>query len=114
MIENNNLIIPENIDLRKPCGYLEFVNLQMCAEKIITDSGGIQKEAYLLKKGCITLRSETEWVETVESGWNLLLDINKNVNIMKEIEEFTVPSYQPEIFGSNVAKKMTIILNKLL
>lgn len=105
-------ILPENLILTEPQGYLDFMMLQTCAKKIITDSGGIQKEAFLLRKPCITLRTETEWVETVASGWNLLLDPSTN-NIAEQIMEFAVPDEQPEIFGVNVAQKMKAIIDGL-
>lgn len=56
-----------------PVGYLENVSLTKYAARVVTDSGGLQKEAYVLTVPCITLRESTEWVETVESGWNLLM-----------------------------------------
>ena len=62
--------LPDNVVLVDPVGFLEMVALQTRAEVIATDSGGLQKEAYLAGVPCVTLRSETEWVETVEAGWN--------------------------------------------
>jgi UDP-GlcNAc3NAcA epimerase len=70
----NNYQIPGNIQMIDPQGYLDFIVLEYYSKRIITDSGGIQKEAYILCKPCITLRTETEWVETVKEKWNLLIN----------------------------------------
>lgn len=113
IIDQNNITIPDNIILIKPVGYLEFVELQSKCKKIITDSGGIQKEAYILKKPCITLRSETEWVETVNAGWNLLINPSLENNFSNQIESFEQSREHPSIFGENVAEKMVEIINSI-
>ncbi|RPH30773.1 MAG: UDP-N-acetylglucosamine 2-epimerase (non-hydrolyzing) [Bacteroidales bacterium] len=110
IVEKNGITIPSNFVLTKPLGYLDFIKLQEASTRIITDSGGIQKEAFLLKKPCITLRSETEWVETVAEGWNLLLDVF-SPNLIGRIESFNPTHKAKQVFGLNVTKKMISIIN---
>ena len=102
--------IPKNITITEPQGYLDFITLENFSTRIITDSGGIQKEAYILKKPCITLRTETEWVETVSEKWNLLVNPTDK-NITERIEAFQPPKTQNEIFGKDVTDKMVTIIN---
>jgi UDP-GlcNAc3NAcA epimerase len=107
-----NYTVPENIQLIDPQGYLDFIALEHAAKRIITDSGGIQKEAYILRKPCITLRSETEWVETVTEKWNLLLNPSSE-NIASQILNFVVPQMQNNIFGEDVTPQMISIINNI-
>jgi UDP-N-acetylglucosamine 2-epimerase len=76
MIDDLGLEVKPNVSLIEPVGPLDILILQENADCILTDSGGMQKEAYLLGVRCITLREETEWVETVSAGWNQLADVD--------------------------------------
>jgi len=108
----SHYLVPPNIYLTEPLGYLDFIILENLAKRIITDSGGIQKEAYILKKPCITLRTETEWVETVEEKWNLLIN-PKETDLATKIVSFIPPKIQKDIFGNKVTEKMIHIINAM-
>ncbi len=110
-IDNIGLQIPDNFVITNPLGYLDFICLQNNSSKIITDSGGIQKEAYILKIPCITLRTETEWVETVEIGWNKLIK-PESKDIAEQIENFSPPGIHNNLYGYNVAEKMGKIIKE--
>ena len=104
--------ISKNIQLTEPQGYLDFIVLEHFSKRIITDSGGIQKEAYILRKPCITLRTETEWVETVREKWNLLINPSDK-KIASKIDAFKPGKNQKEVFGKNVTGKMLKIINHI-
>ena len=75
-MERAGLELPEAVTSVEPLGYLEMVVLERSASAILTDSGGVQKEAYLAGVPCLTLRTETEWPETVTAGWNRVIGID--------------------------------------
>lgn len=104
--------LPKNIIVIEPQGYLDFITLEYFSKRIITDSGGIQKEAYLLRKPCITLRTETEWVETVSEKWNLLINPADKL-IAQKISGFSTPEHQNDIFGKDVTQKMLQLINEI-
>ncbi len=90
--------LPENIVVTEPLGYLDMLQAMANAHRILTDSGGMQKEAYLLGVPCITLRDTTEWVETVEDGWNVLVGADRG-KIAEAISVFLPAKERSMIFG---------------
>ncbi len=90
-----------NIIFIPPVGYMESISYQTNADIIITDSGGIQKEAYILGKKCITLRSETEWTETLTGGWNTL--VYDNLSDLTAVINKPVSNYVPNLYGNGKA-----------
>jgi UDP-GlcNAc3NAcA epimerase len=87
--------------LVRPLGYLDFLNLARHARAVLTDSGGVQKEAYLLGVPCVTLRDTTEWVETVDAGWNVLVDLDRDAALAAL--ERRPPAERPELYGGGRA-----------
>ena len=73
----------ENLNILKPCGFIDFATLEKNSTLIITDSGGVQKEAYFYSKPCLTLREDTEWPEIVLSGWNKLVENFNHKELLK-------------------------------
>lgn len=96
--------LDEAIKLIEPVGYLDFTCLAMNAKKILTDSGGVQKEAYFHGVPCITLREETEWVETVDDGWNILVGANKS-KILDAVRTFEPEGERGESYGDGKASE---------
>ena len=86
-----------------PLGYLDFLKLARHSRALLTDSGGVQKEAYLLGVPCVTLRDTTEWVETVESGWNVLVDLDRKAALAAL--ERNLPTERPELYGGGHASE---------
>jgi UDP-N-acetylglucosamine 2-epimerase len=91
-----------SLKLIEPVGYLDMLVLEENARLILTDSGGMQKEAYFFGIPCITLRPETEWTETVEAGWNILTGA-RSVEIHFALRSLTLPDKRPAIVGSGTA-----------
>jgi UDP-GlcNAc3NAcA epimerase len=97
-LKRSALRLGSHVRVIDPVGYLEMVALSGSARMILTDSGGLQKEAYWLGIPCLTLRDETEWIETVESGWNNLVGINGD-KIIEAVRSFCPPARREELYG---------------
>jgi UDP-GlcNAc3NAcA epimerase len=91
----------DHIRLAPPLGYLDFTALLCNARAIVTDSGGVQKEAYLAGVPCLTLRPSTEWVETVDAGWNVLVDLDTDAALAALAG--TPPAERPQLYGDGRA-----------
>jgi len=112
IISEKGIKIPENIKIIKPVGYLEMLTLEKNSKKILTDSGGVQKEAYWFGIPCITLRKETEWIETIKENMNILTGSDKR-KILNSIKSFSPESKTKNIYGDgNTAEKIIEILIK--
>lgn len=109
ILENFNFQI-ENLTIIEPVGYLEMVWLIDNCDLIMTDSGGLQKEAYFFKKQCITLRDETEWVELVECGANILVGANeeKILETYRNNSELNTKNLKMDLYGTGKASENII------
>lgn len=106
-IKEHNITVSENIKIVKPVGYLEMVWLEVHSDLIVTDSGGVQKEAYFHNKRCVTLRNETEWVELVDQRINELVN-DDPVQIAKAINKSSSLSFNQGIYGDGNTSKLII------
>lgn len=111
-VSDYGITISDNVRIIEPIGYLDMVRLESTAKKIVTDSGGVQKEAFFLGVPCITMRDETEWVETIENGWNVLVGADEN-KILEAIVNFSPVNQRIDYFGNGDAsiQMMEIIKN---
>ncbi len=91
----------KHMHLTPPLGYLTFTALLCRSRAVLTDSGGVQKEAYLAGVPCVTLRDSTEWVETVDSGWNVLVDLDRDAALAALRRD--VPAQRPQLYGDGNA-----------
>jgi UDP-GlcNAc3NAcA epimerase len=97
----NNLTASQcsNVQLVEPVGYLDMLMLEQHARLILTDSGGVQKEAYFFAVPCVTLRPETEWVETVDTGWNVVVDADRERIAWAVNGQVWPDGTPPQVFG---------------
>jgi UDP-GlcNAc3NAcA epimerase len=93
-----DLSLAPNVQVIEPVSYLDMLLLEKHACLILTDSGGVQKEAYFFAVPCVTLREETEWVETVEVGWSILVGAD-TARITQAVRSFTLPAARPMLYG---------------
>jgi UDP-N-acetylglucosamine 2-epimerase len=101
-LETHGIGLPANVRLLPAVGYLDFAALASQARVVLTDSGGVQKEAYWYGVPCVTLRTTTEWMETVEAGWNRLTGDDPEL-IVRAVAEAAPGPHHPQLYGDGNA-----------
>jgi UDP-GlcNAc3NAcA epimerase len=111
VLESLDIRLNDALQIIDPVGYFDMLTLEENARLIATDSGGVQREAYYMGIPCLTLRDETEWVGTVETGWNKLVGADRKM-ILENWFGFSPPVEHPSIYGTgNSAQRIAEILN---
>jgi UDP-N-acetylglucosamine 2-epimerase len=103
-LEAERLELGPRVHLVEPLGYLELASLASQARVIVTDSGGLQKEAYWYGVPCVTVRPSTEWADTVEVGANVLVDDDPDA-LVRAVAEAQMPENRPVLYGDGRASK---------
>jgi UDP-N-acetylglucosamine 2-epimerase len=106
-LESADIRVPESVRLLPPAGYLDFAALASQARLVLTDSGGVQKEAYWYGVPCITLRTSTEWVETLATGWNRLVGTETEA-IVAAVASASAPEEHPPLYGDGHASERIV------
>jgi UDP-GlcNAc3NAcA epimerase len=101
-LDEQGLRLGGHVHPRPAAGYVDFAALASQARLILTDSGGVQKEAYWYRVPCVTLRENTEWVETIELGWNRLVGSDTE-RIVAAVNDATAPAEHPDLYGDGHA-----------
>jgi len=99
-----DLVLAPHVRLVAPLGYLPFAALASQARVILTDSGGLQKEAYWYGVPCVTARPSTEWIDTVEAGANVLVDDDPDA-IVRAVAAARMPTSRPQLYGDGHASE---------
>jgi UDP-GlcNAc3NAcA epimerase len=111
ILEQQKLKFDSHVKMIEPVGYLEMITYEAACSAVLTDSGGVQKEAFFFSKPCITMRDSTEWVELVNSGWNTLTGANTD-KIIEAVKNMHIPDKYPSLYGDgNCAKKICDLLS---
>jgi UDP-N-acetylglucosamine 2-epimerase len=100
------LLEAAHVNLAPPLGYLDFTALLCNARAVLTDSGGVQKEAYFAGVPCVTMRPNTEWTETVDAGWNVLVDLDRDA-VLAALER-RPPAERPALYGDGRAGERVV------
>lgn len=108
MLEAFGMGVPANVRVIEPVGFLDMLELERECEGVITDSGGVQKEAFFFAKPCVTLRDQTEWTETVESGWNRVVGADPRA-ILAALDAPHLVGPCPELYGSGDAGERILV-----
>jgi UDP-GlcNAc3NAcA epimerase len=105
VLDEHRIELGPNVRALEPQGYLELLALEAGAARIVTDSGGLQKEAYWLRVPCVTLRANTEWVDTVHAGANTLVDPAEPDGLADALAQARFPSDAPPLYGDGRASE---------
>ena len=105
VLQEERIELAPHVHLIEPVGYLDMLALVQKARAVVTDSGGLQKEAYWLRTPCVTLRPSTEWVDTVEAGANTLVDPAVPAGLAAALRDGTFPAEAPPLYGDGHASE---------